>query len=244
MRKEWEIVIDHGPDNSKFFARKDFNIVAVDVLRATSTIIVAISQGADEVIPTVEVDEARRYRHSHGALLVGERQGQIIEGFDYTNSPLDLSVVDLSGKIVALTTSDGTRLVAEAADASYILIASTLNYSYVAEAILAIGGNWAVLGAGSKGEFRPEDKVGCALVVKEISDKGIFFMDKTTKDLIDEYSQNWPSHINGSLSTQKLEKIGRRGDVDYVINTANKFNLVPRARRVEQRMSIKKLSKK
>ena len=201
----------------------------VDVLRATSTIIVALMQGAKEIIPCAEVNTARSFRNSHDAVLVGERHAQIIEGFDFTNSPYDLSSEDLSKKTVALTSSTGTKLLLECSGAKHILIASTLNSKSVAEEMVNIGGKWAVIGAGSHGEFRPEDQVGCALVVQHYSNISEIYPDKYSQEIVDVYSENIATHIYMSSSSQKLMTLGRQCDIDFVIEKLNQYSIVPKA---------------
>ena len=176
-----KILIDFDPNSAKQYVEKGYNIVVVDVLRATSTIIVALVKGAKEVIPCAEVEEARKFRYSHDAVLVGERHAQIIEGFNFTNSPYDLNTENLHQKTVAITTSTGTKLLSECSGAKHILISSTLNAKSVAKEMKKIGGKWAVIGAGSHGEFRPEDQVGCALVVQYCSDISDIYPDKKPK---------------------------------------------------------------
>lgn len=234
-----KLLIDSTPDRGKYWSDKKFNIVTIDVLRATSTIAVALFAHADEVIPCAEVDEARSYRQNNDVVLAGERKGEIIEGFDYTNSPHDLSQADLTNKRVVLTTSDGTRLITYASGAENVLVASTLNYQAIAQAVLGIGGNWALIGAGSSGDFRPEDKVGCALVGKELAQDVLFEISEDDLSFINLYSIAWQQHILNSPSSQKLRKIGRNVDIEFVIDEANNYPVVATAKNVGSHVSVK-----
>lgn len=110
MASKSRIIIDFDPSSAKKYVTNKYNIVVVDVLRATSTIIVALSQGARKIIPCVEIEEAEYYQKSAQAVLVGERKAEKVPGFDYTNSPFELSKVNLIDKIIAITTSTGTSL--------------------------------------------------------------------------------------------------------------------------------------
>lgn len=69
---------------------KDKVVVVIDVLRATSVITTAIGNGALEVVPVVEIEEAIKMK-GNNSLLGGERKGLKIEGFDLSNSPLEYS---------------------------------------------------------------------------------------------------------------------------------------------------------
>lgn len=234
-----ELIIDSTPERGRYWSEKGYNIVTIDVLRATSTIIVALANNAEEVIPCAEVEEALSYKSQVDTIIAGERKGQILPGFDFSNSPKDLSKEDLSGKRVVLTTSDGTRLITESAQSENVLIASTLNYGVVIQAILGTIGNWALIGAGSSGDFRPEDRVGCALVGKGLIDSDNFNYSEETRDFIKTYSQNWEKHVQNSLSTSKLTKIGRVSDVEFIIDQAGNYTNVPKASVKAHGVSIK-----
>lgn len=234
-----ELVIDSTPERGRYWSEKGYSIVTIDVLRATSTIIVALANNAEEVIPCAEVEEALSYASEENTVIAGERKGQILPGFNFSNSPRDLSHEDLTGKKVVLTTSDGTRLITESAQSENVLIASTLNYDVVAQAILGIIGNWALIGAGSSGDFRPEDKVGCALVGRELIEANFFNVSDEDVEFIKTYSNNWEMHIMGSLSTTKLTKIGRATDVEFVIDEASKYSNVPQAQIKPSVVSVK-----
>jgi 2-phosphosulfolactate phosphatase len=233
-----EIIIDSTPDRGRYWSSRGFNVVAVDVLRATSTIVVALSRGAESIYPCAEIEESQEYSGRTNFLLVGERKGQIIEGFDHTNSPYDMSQLDLTGKSIVLTTSDGTRLIKNSAEAPVQLIGSTLNYEQIAKSILAIGGNWALIGAGSSGDFRPEDRVGCALIGKSLIDSGSYCADNIVVGFIKTYTDDWKDHILNSLSTLKLTNIGRRIDVDFVIDETNKYLIIPKVINIQGVLTI------
>jgi len=193
----------------------------------TATIIVALEKGATKVIPCAEVDEAIKFRTNKGVVLVGERKAQIIKGFDFTNSPYDLNSENLTGKIVVITTSTGTKLLSECMGAKHILIASTLNAQFVAEKMSSIGGKWAVIGAGSHGEFRLEDQVGCALVTKHYSKLTGKRPNENSQKIINVYSKDIETHIRMSPSSQKLMLLDRKCDIDFVISKVNHYHRVP-----------------
>ena len=96
--------------------------VVIDTLRATSTIITALANGCEQVIPVEEVGQATRLRASVGgdtmAVLGGERGGQKIPGFDLGNSPLEYGPEHIYGKTLILTTTNGTLAIGKAETAS------------------------------------------------------------------------------------------------------------------------------
>ena len=221
------LVIDFDPQSAPQYVEQGYSIVVVDVLRATSTIIVAMKQGAKKIFLCAEIEEAIALRDSHGALLAGERGGDKIKDFDFTNSPHDFSQTTLRNSTIAITTTTGTRLIAASRSAANILIGSTLNAKSVARKMKTLDSKWAIIGAGSHGEFRPEDKVGCALIAMYYLKETSFVPTQATMSFVKEYSTNTEHHITHSPSTEKLLRLGRACDVNFILRNANQYTDVP-----------------
>jgi 2-phosphosulfolactate phosphatase len=84
--------------------------VAIDVLRATSTLTVAAAAGAARVLPFVRTAEAIAWRDAHDdALACGERGGAIVPGFDLGNSPAEYSAGRVAGRTLAFSSTNGSR---------------------------------------------------------------------------------------------------------------------------------------
>jgi 2-phosphosulfolactate phosphatase len=101
--------------------------VVVDVLRATTVMVHALAAGCEAVIPCGEIDEAREIAAGlpeGTALLVGERQGLPISGFDLGNSPDDFTPEVCAGKTLVMTTTNGTRAILASLEAERVYIAS------------------------------------------------------------------------------------------------------------------------
>ena len=96
--------------------------VVIDVFRAfTAEAYMAYNQAA-RIIPVGDVQTAFDYKASHpDAILCGEREGVMINGFDYGNSPSQLEHADLAGKTLVHTTSAGTQGIANAIHADEII---------------------------------------------------------------------------------------------------------------------------
>ncbi|HTU25941.1 MAG TPA: 2-phosphosulfolactate phosphatase [Pirellulales bacterium] len=108
--------------------------VVIDVLRATTTITAALAAGAGEVIPCLEVEDARRTAANlpaGQAVLGGERGGVKIEGFDLGNSPCDFTAATVGGKSVVFTTTNGTRAMLHSREADEVWLAAIVNLSAV-----------------------------------------------------------------------------------------------------------------
>ena len=108
--------------------------VIIDVFRAFSTACYVVRNGAREIIPVGDVELAYELKDGNpDYVLMGERQGKILPGFDYGNSPTEIQKIDFSGKTVIQTTSAGTQGFANARDADELISGSFVN----AEAIVA-----------------------------------------------------------------------------------------------------------
>jgi len=110
--------------------------VIIDVFRAMTVEAYVIENGAKDLIPIGDIQQAYAYRDAHpGTILMGERGGAICPGFDFGNSPSAVKDVDFTGKTVVHTTSAGTQGVANATGASEILTGSLVNAKAIAEYI-------------------------------------------------------------------------------------------------------------
>src|SRR5687768_10758642 len=117
-------------------------VVVIDVLRASTTITYALAAGAREVIPCLEIEEARAAAAKlppGQAVLGGERHGLPIEGFDLGNSPRDYTPQRVGGKTVVFTTTNGTKAMMQCRQAAGVLIGSYVNFSALVQTLRASG---------------------------------------------------------------------------------------------------------
>jgi 2-phosphosulfolactate phosphatase len=117
--------------------------VVFDVLRATSSMLTAFNNGAEEIIPVSEISEALAIKQQRpDVLLAGERHGLRIRkeltgslDFDFGNSPREFTAKKVSGKAIAWTTTNGTRALQSCAHAEMILLGALLNLRSLADVI-------------------------------------------------------------------------------------------------------------
>jgi 2-phosphosulfolactate phosphatase len=96
--------------------------VVIDVFRAFTTAAYVMNNGAEKIIPVGTVEEAfEMKRTKHRVVLMGERDGKQVSGFDFGNSPHEVRNVDFTGLTVVQTTSAGTRGLVAAGGADIIL---------------------------------------------------------------------------------------------------------------------------
>jgi 2-phosphosulfolactate phosphatase len=144
--------------------------VVIDVLRATSTICQAFAAGFERVVCVGEVDEARALAEP-GVALGGERFNVRPEGFDFGNSPREFAGLTPGNKTLALTTTNGTRLLlAAAARCDTVLVGSLLNLAAVVAAVRESGmAEVALLCAGVEGRFAIDDAYVAGVLARAIA---------------------------------------------------------------------------
>jgi len=149
-------------------------VVVIDVLRATSVIVQAMSCGAMEVIPVVTVDEAFHMARTFPAgttLLGGERGSRKIPGFDFGNSPREYVAEKVGGKRLILTTTNGTRAFHSVSSAREILVGSFFNVGATAGRCFEIGKDVLLFLSGDEGRFSLEDAVCGGMMINHLIDK-------------------------------------------------------------------------
>ena len=116
---------------------EDKLVIVIDVLRATSTMVTALANGCQSIIPVLSPEDAIERRLTlPGSLLGGERYVLPIDGFDLGNSPFDYVPEKVGGKKVIITTRNGTRAIRDASAAPKIWMACFLNMQSVILAVL------------------------------------------------------------------------------------------------------------
>jgi 2-phosphosulfolactate phosphatase len=102
--------------------------VIIDVFRAFTTACFAISKGVEQIIPVGDINIAYKLKQEHpDYLLVGEREEQKPEGFDFGNSPTHINNAFIRNKTMVHTTSSGTQGIVNAIHAEEILSGSFVN---------------------------------------------------------------------------------------------------------------------
>ncbi|CAJ36034.1 2-phosphosulfolactate phosphatase [Methanocella arvoryzae] len=196
--------------------------VIIDVLRASSTIIVALASGARKVIPVEDEAEALRLGRELGAITIGERQGIKIKGFDHGNSPTELMASDLKGRTVVITTTNGTRVMVEGG-----IIASTLNAGAVADRIRSQPHAY-LLASGSP--LKSDEDLCAALLIENIA--GRINGGENPERAVQAATESLEGKallegIRGSASGRKLTAYGSGRDVEMICTEINTYPLIP-----------------
>src|SRR4051794_28930894 len=134
-------------------------VIVIDCIRATTTIARALAAGYEQVVCVPSLAQARRVAAGiPGAVLGGERRGVAPPGFDLGNSPREYDVP--RGRVVVLTTTNGTRAILRAArEGRHVLVGSLPVLEAVSRAALELAGEGAIglLCAGSVGRAALDD---------------------------------------------------------------------------------------
>jgi 2-phosphosulfolactate phosphatase len=151
------------------------SVVVIDVLRATSVIVRAMSQGASEIVPVATVEEAFQMAKAlprSFILLGGERKSKSIPGFDVGNSPREYVEGRVKGKKLILTTTNGTKAFHLVSSGKEILVGSFFNIGVIAERCFESGRDLFIFPSGNEGNFSLEDTICGGMLIELIRKKG------------------------------------------------------------------------
>jgi 2-phosphosulfolactate phosphatase len=146
--------------------RPERSAVVIDVLRATTSIVVAFQHGCRSILPVVSVEEAHRaHTAAPDGVLAGEEGGKQIPGFDLGNSPREFSREAVRGRNLILTTSNGTKALRAIGDGRRVVIGAFRNRAAVGDRLAASGVDSLIVCSGYEGAFSLEDAVCAGAIV-------------------------------------------------------------------------------
>jgi 2-phosphosulfolactate phosphatase len=152
--------------------------VVFDILRATTSMITALANGAAAIVPVATIEEALERRAEHPkALLAGERNGVRIRAaltgsvdFDLGNSPREFTRSVVGGRTIVMTTTNGTRALRSCAHAVKVFPASFRNLTATAQAVVATRPERVLLvGSGTFEDAAFEDTLATGAMAEELS---------------------------------------------------------------------------
>jgi len=150
-------------------------VVVIDVLRASTVIVDALANGARAVVPFAEVDEVVHAAKQYGrdeVRLTGERRSLPIPGFDAGNSPLEMRPALVGGRIVLMTTTNGTAALAATHGAWRVLVGAFTNVSVTVQAVITAmreGRGALLVCAGQERRFALEDAACAGAMASQIA---------------------------------------------------------------------------
>lgn len=206
--------------------------LVIDVIRATSTITAALGSGAEKVIISPSKDDAFKIKdYSKDVILCGEDKGLKIKGFDYDNSPLQLSRLDLSCKSAVIKTTNGTMSFIKARNAKNTFTLSILNLYYSINCAL----NFAIenhadilfLCSGILGMLSYDDAFVAGLGIKYLIEKGNDFELDDNAELVLNAASNEKDIFKAIMKSRSAKyalTLGLEDDIKFS-SLLNKYNI-------------------
>ncbi|MDP4144541.1 MAG: 2-phosphosulfolactate phosphatase family protein [Bacillota bacterium] len=198
---------------------KGKTVIVVDMLRATSVIITAISNGCRAVIPVLTVEEAKSIvgKKADKFILGGERRAVRIEGFQCSNSPLEYTSEMVKDKTLVITTTNGTRAIKGCEEAENILIGAIINAKAVAKKALEYNNDIVIVNAGTYGEFSIDDFICSGYIIdciKQLNQVELSDLAFTAHNI---YINNTDikNYIKNARHYKVIENLGLHKDLEY-----------------------------
>jgi 2-phosphosulfolactate phosphatase len=209
--------------------------VVIDVLRATSTMVTALANGAKGIIPVRSMGDASQIVSKIGSdnfLLCGEKDGIKIENFDLGNSPFEYDKETVSNKTIVLTTTNGTNAIQQATLAQELYLASFLNVGTVINQLKTVHQEEEVIliCSGWKGRISIEDTLCAGYIIDALfegkDDAGMPDGAKVAKALYNQYRHNLKETILQSNHAKRLEDKLVNDDIGYC-SQIDIFDILP-----------------
>jgi 2-phosphosulfolactate phosphatase len=217
------VIIDCFPSSAGRYVRTHA-IIAVDVIRATTTMVTAVEAGW-RCFPAANLDEAMRLRDKlPGCLLAGELGGNMPDGFELNNSPAEIAIRRDRDRPMVLLSTSGTELLCRARPAESAYAACFRNFKAAALHAGVRHERIAVLGAGSREEFREEDQMCCAWIAEQLIADGFVAESQATLELVERWSGIPAEGCMVSKSADYLLRSGQTEDLDFILSHVNDLN--------------------
>lgn len=198
--------------------------VAVDVIRTTTVATTAVALGR-RCFPVTSLEAATKLAAElDDALLVGELGGHMPFGFDVTNSPALMAARSDVSRPMILLSSSGTQLICAAREPVYV--ASLRNYGAVVRHFSRTSERVAVVGAGTRGEFRDEDALCCAWIAAGLLDSGFEAADDRTRETVDKWAGRPADSFLEGNSAAYLRATDQVRDLDFILSHVDDLDTV------------------
>ena len=205
-----------GEREARSAARSGCVVVVVDAFRASTTIAVLVSKGA-RVIPVASIEEAASAETN---FRIGERGGAKVAGFDFGNSPTEILASEIpSDSTVALSTTNGPRVVEAAGGARVIFTGAFVNAESLAED-LSDGTHddtgVVVLGCGWEGHRASEDEAAAGAILHRLGSRGAD-LDERAGRIVERYLSRSANALKSNSAARRLKRLGYVRDLDFCL---------------------------
>ena len=217
-----QITVCFTPVQFPHYRHEGCNAVAIDILRATTSICTAFMNGAKEVIPISAVDELKTHTQTE-YLIAAERDGIKPDFADIGNSPNYFTRDVVEGKTIAYSTTNGTHTINLAAQCHRAAIGAFINISALCRWLEAGQRDVLLLCAGWKGRFNLEDSVFAGAVAQRLIDTGKFTTicdgALAAMDLWSLAKPDLTGYIKKAAQNERLRKINAADAIPYCLET-------------------------
>lgn len=201
---------------------EDYIVVIIDIFRATSSICYGIDNGAEAIIPVAQVEECIAYREKgNDYLIAAERDGSVVTGFDFGNSPFSYTAEKVAGKTVVLTTTNGTHALHLSRAAKKVVIGSFLNLTALSNWLKTENENILLVCAGWKNNFNLEDTAFAGAVIDNLKQSGNYILDDpaiAAHDLFQLAKGDIPAYLSKTSHGERMRKLGIEQDIAFCLN--------------------------
>jgi 2-phosphosulfolactate phosphatase len=198
-------------------------VVVIDMFRATSVIVTALTNGCKEVVPYLTIEETLEHANKlrrEEYILGGERKAVKIEGFDLSNSPLEYTREKVENKSILMTTTNGTRTLNKSIAAKRVLIGAMINAKAVAETLIEINEDVVIINAGTNGNFSMDDYICSGYIINEMLKKNqnLMLTDiAKTANMIYEGHEDILSYVKKASHYSVMKSLSLDEDIEYCI---------------------------
>lgn len=217
------------PGEYEYFKGEYDIVVVIDVLRATTAICAGFHYGVKSIIPVATIDEALEYQKK-GYLVGAERKGEIVEGFDFGNSPYSYMKEELKGQDVVLSTTNGTRALAMASDAPTVVVGALTNLDALCEWLEQQEKNTLCLCSGWQDKFNLEDTICAGAISEYLLGTGKFTSEEDSSIAAKYlYLSAWVNplgYLKSSSHRRRLKNLNLNEDIKYCL-TPNQTDVIP-----------------
>ncbi len=203
-------------------------VVVIDIFRATSSICYGFENGALEIIPVATIEECKSYE-GKDYLLAAERNGEVVAGFNFGNSPFSYSEDKVKGKKIVLTTTNGTHAINQAKNAKKIVVGSFLNLDSLASWLNQQHDDVLLLCSGWKNKFNLEDTLFAGALVQQLRTNVSNFCDAAiaAEDLyLKAKETGLREYLYKSSHSQRLKELNIEDDIQFCLKQ-NICNIIP-----------------
>ena len=205
-----------GESGARAAARSGSLVVVVDAFRASTTIAVLVWKGA-RVVPVASVEEAAT---ADTDFRIGERGSAKVAGFDFGNSPTEILGSEVPpGSTLALSTTNGTRVVEAARGARTILTGAFVNAGILAEELAGAaydGAEVVVVGCGWEGRRASEDEAAAGAILHRLRSRGAE-LDGRAKRVLDGYLSRSMRTLQNNSAARRLKRLGYEKDLQFCL---------------------------